>query len=97
MNKKDIRRLLGSDLAQKDKCFLEYAVKKNELIKELGDPDNGLMIINSPRGSGKSGLVILHEVFLKKSSEHYVVIKNTTKRLDFHITRSHYKSTLIFG
>ena len=75
MRKRDIKKLLGSDLAQNDKNFLSYAIERKEILDELADPDNYLVILNAPRGSGKSGLILSTESFLKEYSKRNVIIK----------------------
>lgn len=83
MEPKKIKKLLGSDLAQKDKHFLSYAVDRPDLLEELSDFDNDLFILNSPRGSGKSGLLLSLEKSLNGYSKNYVVIKKYYEEVKF--------------
>jgi|GEM_PF-5667307 len=68
MEQKDIRRLLGSEYAQEDKFFLEYSIERMELLGRLNDKDEPFIVINAPRGSGKSGLLITHERWLRTAA-----------------------------
>lgn len=58
MKRKDINDLLGSDMAQRDPRFLEYCIYRHDYLDELNHAGDGLLILNAPRGSGKSGLFI---------------------------------------
>ena len=83
MRKRDIKKLLGSDLAQNDKNFLSYAIERKEILDELADPDNYLVILNAPRGSGKSGLILSTESFLQEYSKRNVIIKKYYEEVKF--------------
>ena len=83
MQKRELKKLLGSDLAQNDKNFLKYAIERREILDELADPDNYLVILNAPRGSGKSGLILSIENFLKEYSSRNVVITKYYEEVKF--------------
>lgn len=72
-----IKRLVGAELAQDDANFTKYAVKDENLLNLLRNPDHRFTIINATRGSGKSGLLICHErdVIEKFPRQHLVIKK----------------------
>ena len=63
-----IKQMLGGEYAQLDKNFEKYALIRDDLLKGLSDVDRSCIIINAPRGSGKSGLLITHSQAVKLSS-----------------------------
>lgn len=76
MNPNDIRAFLGSELAQDDPNFLNYAVPRDDLLEELRDDRNRLSLISAARGSGKSGLLLCHEEDIKtRFPENSVIIR----------------------
>lgn len=62
-------------MAQDDKNFLSYCVKREDLLSQLRHRDNAFVIINAPRGSGKSGLLIAHEHELHRKDKANRVVK----------------------
>jgi hypothetical protein len=70
----DIKRLLGSELAQDDPNFLKYSVPRTGLLRRLASFENRLIIINAARGSGKSGLLISHKHEIGRSYPRDVII-----------------------
>ncbi len=74
MTSDDIKRLLGSELAQDDPNYLKYSVPRITLLRQLRDFDNRLIIINAARGSGKSGLLINHKDEIGRFFQQDVII-----------------------
>lgn len=60
MNEQEIDELIGPVSAQEDEKYLQYAVPRKNLLRKLRSPNNRFIIINAPRGCGKSGLMISH-------------------------------------
>lgn len=60
MDEERIRQLLGSEFAQDDPHFDNYSVRRDDLLRTLANTERKLVVINAPRGSGKSGLLIKH-------------------------------------
>ncbi len=58
MNRSQINRIFGSEMAQNDKRFLEYCIYRNDILDVIADDKEDFLILNAPRGSGKSGLFI---------------------------------------
>ncbi len=88
MDELRIRQLLGSELAQDDPHFEVYAIDREDLLATLGDPERRFVIINAPRGCGKSGLLLKHRKNLELASPtSNVVIRKFLKNL-------HYPSTV---
>ncbi len=63
-----IRQMLGGEYAQLDRNFHRYAIVRDDLLRSLSDKDRSCIIINAPRGSGKSGLLITHSDAVRLSS-----------------------------
>lgn len=74
MERKDILRLLGDEVAQNDKNFLRYAIERKDLLDEVSNPEEKLIIINAPRGSGKSGLLLSLGDRLKGSTNDNTIV-----------------------
>ncbi len=64
-----ITQLLGNELAQNDENFSLYAIKRDDLMARLVDRTQRYIIINAPRGSGKSGLLLKLDENLKLASK----------------------------
>ena len=82
MEREKIRELLGSDMAQRDPRFLDYCIERQDLLKTLVDPSERLVILNAPRGSGKSGLLLRLTRELQCDMTH-VVIARSSERVDY--------------
>ncbi len=63
-----INQLLGDEFAQNDENFRLYAINRDDLLGRLIDPKQHYVIINAPRGSGKSGLLLKLEEALRIAS-----------------------------
>lgn len=66
MTEENISRLLGTVLAQDDPNFLSYYVKREDILERLVNNKTDFVIINAPRGSGKSGLLLAMAQELKR-------------------------------
>ncbi|WP_200177335.1 P-loop ATPase, Sll1717 family [Ectothiorhodospira shaposhnikovii] len=78
MDREEIKDLFGSDMAQRDPRFLDYCIFREKHLKTLGSRIENLVILNAPRGSGKSGLFIqLHKRVANNSKENLVIAKNS--------------------
>lgn len=66
MERHDLKRLLGPDMAQDDRFYTKYSVERPKLLKLLRSDAEGFLIVNAPRGSGKSGLIIDHRADVKR-------------------------------
>lgn len=75
MQEENISKLLGTVLAQNDPNFLSYFVKRDEIMERLLNTSADFLIINAPRGSGKSGLLLAMEDELKRLGKKNVVIR----------------------
>lgn len=69
MKEEEILKLLGNVLAQEDENFLRYSVRREELVEQLASESREFLIINAPRGSGKSGLLLLLNERIKRFSK----------------------------
>lgn len=68
MDRKRIEDLLGRELAQKDHNFLEYNIPREDILSSLRDRSRQFYLIVAPRGSGKSGLLLMLQDELKRLS-----------------------------
>lgn len=68
MDRHDLKRLLGPDMAQDDLYYTKYSVERPKLLKLLRSDDESFLIVNAPRGSGKSGLILDHRADIQKIS-----------------------------
>lgn len=84
MDDGEIITLLGSVLAQDDPSFLQYYVERSSILDTLLDQKRPFVIVNSPRGSGKSGLLIALAFHLSKvSTKQHVVIRKFYTDVEF--------------
>jgi hypothetical protein len=61
-----IELLLGREFAQKDKNFLDYCVPREDILDRIRNPQRSFFLIVAPRGSGKSGLLLILEDELRR-------------------------------
>jgi hypothetical protein len=84
MTRVTLRKLFGSEMAQEDPNFLEYALPRNDYLGPLSDEETKIIIINAARGSGKSGLLIsLTEELAKKNN--VVILKKDYRDINLPI------------
>ncbi|MCV2350813.1 P-loop ATPase, Sll1717 family [Paucibacter sp. Y2R2-4] len=75
MDRKTINEILGSDMAQHDRRFLTYCIEREDILQSLRDENEQLLVLNAPRGSGKSGLLLQLNRDLNKCPRHIVINK----------------------
>lgn len=73
MSRVTLRKVFGSEMAQEDPNFLEYALTRKEYLEPLSDEDSKVIILNAARGSGKSGLLISLSENLKEQKDTIVI------------------------
>lgn len=73
-----VDRLVGALLAQEDDNFHQYCVERADLLDDLQDVTRKILILNAPRGSGKSGLLMSLEEKLKRAPSHRIFRKFPT-------------------
>lgn len=66
MDVSQIELLLGREFAQKDRNFLEYCVPREDILERLRNVKRPFFLIVAPRGSGKSGLLLMLEDELRR-------------------------------
>ena len=74
MDSERIDQLLGREFAQRDANFLDYSVGREDILARIRNCARPFYLIVAPRGSGKSGLLLLLEDELARLSRTSSVI-----------------------
>lgn len=69
MDRARIEQLLGREFAQRDHNFLEYSVPREDIMANIRDKNRQFFLIVAPRGSGKSGLLLMLQEELRTFSK----------------------------
>lgn len=63
-----VEELLGSEFSQRDDNFLSYSVPREDIMARMRNRARAYYVVIAPRGSGKSGLLLMLQEELKRTS-----------------------------